>query len=89
MNKYNQIILTGSISIDRIMNFSGSYKDMIQPDKIHVISLSVLIDQLQNTPGGIAANIAYTLALLGEKPILTGYVGQDAKEYINHLEQRL
>lgn len=85
--KYQKLILTGSISIDRIMNFKGRYQDMIQADKLHVLSLSVLIDQLTNSRGGTAANIAYSSALLGEKPILLGSVGHDAQEYVSDLSK--
>ncbi len=84
-NHYSHLILTGSISIDRIMNFGGKYKDLIQADKLHVLSLSVLIDNLSHSRGGTAANIAYSSALLGDKPILLGSVGHDAKEYIGDL----
>lgn len=80
-----QIIICGSIAIDRIMNFSGRYRELIKPDKLHALSLSVLLDKLENTPGGIGANIAYNLAQLGEKPILLGSVGSDAKDYIDRL----
>jgi adenosine kinase len=79
------IILCGSIAIDRVMNFEGSYKDLIKPDKIHVLSLSVFLKELQDTPGGVGANIAYSLALLGEKPILLGSVGKDAASYMEKL----
>lgn len=82
-----EIILTGSIAIDRIMTFKGKFKNLIQPDKIHVLSISILLDQLKDTPGGIAANIAYSLALLGEQPVLLGSVGQDASGYLLQLEK--
>lgn len=84
---YDNLILTGSISIDRIMNFGGHYKDLIQPDKLHVLSLSILIDGLTNSRGGTAANIAYSLALLGEHPILLGSFGSDGNEFQNSLKQ--
>jgi adenosine kinase len=80
-----QLIVCGSIAIDRIMNFSGRYRDLIKPDKLHVLSLSVLLDKLEDTPGGIGANIAASLARLGEKPVLLGSAGADAKDYINKL----
>jgi adenosine kinase len=80
-----KIVLTGSIAIDRIMVFPGKFIDVIQPDKLHVLSISVLLEKLQDTPGGIAANIAYTLALLGEKPILYGSVGAAARSYMESL----
>jgi adenosine kinase len=86
MNK-KPIIISGSIAIDRIMNFSGHYKNLIKPDKIHVLSLSVFLEKLQNTHGGVGANIAYSLALLGEKPTLIGSVGPDAKDYIQKLNK--
>jgi adenosine kinase len=80
-----QVIICGSIAIDRIMNFSGRYRDLIKPEKLHALSLSVLLDKLENSPGGIGANIAYNLAILGEKPVLLGSVGQDAKDYMSAL----
>jgi adenosine kinase len=86
--RYDNLILTGSISIDRIMNFGGRYKDLIQPDKLHVLSLSILIDKLTNSRGGVAANIAYNLALMGESPIMLGSIGQDAKDYLSDLTKQ-
>lgn len=83
-----RLILTGSIAVDRILNFPGKYADVIQPDKLHVLSLSVLVDNLTDTRGGIAANIAYNLALLGEKPVLLGSVGNDAKMYMDDLKSK-
>src|SRR3954466_15902723 len=80
-----QIIICGSIAIDRIMNFSGRYRDLIKPDKLHVLSLSTLLDKLEDSPGGIGANIGANLARLGERPVLLGSVGGDAKHYIDAL----
>lgn len=85
--KYSHLILTGSISIDRIMNFKDSYKNIIQPDKLHVLSLSVFIDKLTNSRGGVAANIAYNLALIGEKPILLASIGNDASDYLADMKK--
>ena len=79
------LILCGSIALDRIMNFSGSYQDLIKPDKLHVLSVSVLLDKLEETRGGVAANIAHNIALLGEKPVLLGSVGPNAEPYIKDL----
>src|SRR5665213_519096 len=80
-----QIVVCGSVAVDRIMNFSGRYRDLIKPDKLHVLSLSVLLDKLEDTRGGIGANIAASLAQLGEKPVLLGSVGADAKPYVEDL----
>lgn len=82
-----QLIITGSIAVDRIMNYAGRFRDVIKPEKIHVLSLSVLLDKVEDTRGGIGANIAYNLALFKEKPILLGSVGQDASVYIENLQR--
>jgi adenosine kinase len=83
-----KLLLTGSIAFDRIMVFPGTFEEVIQPDKLHILSVSVLIDQLKETRGGVAANIAYSLSLLGESSILYGSVGNDAQPFMSDLEQR-
>ncbi|MEK7059419.1 MAG: carbohydrate kinase family protein [Patescibacteria group bacterium] len=80
-----QVVVCGSIAIDRIMNFSGRYRDLIKPEKLHALSLSTLLEELEDSRGGTGANIACNLALLGENPALLGSVGKDAKEYIDDL----
>lgn len=82
-----KLIISGSIAIDRIMSFKGRYKDLIKADKLHVLSLSIFLNELKNTHGGVGANITYNLAILGEQPILIGSVGHDAKEYIDKLSK--
>ncbi|HEX5744479.1 MAG TPA: carbohydrate kinase family protein [Candidatus Saccharimonadales bacterium] len=81
-----RLIICGSIALDRIMNFSGKYRDLIRPDKLHVLSLSVLLDKMEETPGGVAANIAHGMAQLGERPVLLGSVGPDAFAYMKELK---
>lgn len=83
----NQLIVCGSIAIDRIMTFSGAYRELVQPEKIDSFSISVLIDEIKTSRGGTGANIAYNLAKLGEEPILVGSVGGDANEYIDDLKK--
>lgn len=80
-----QLIICGSIAIDRIMNFPGYYKDAIHPEKLHVLSLSVLLDKLEETPGGVGANIAAASARLGDKPVLLGAAGSEASAYMRQL----
>ncbi len=79
------IVLTGSIAIDRIMSFSGSYEDYLHAEKLASVSVSIFLDNLRDTYGGVAANIAYTLSLLGNEPYLLGSVGPDAVEYMEKL----
>ena len=79
------IVISGSIAIDRIMNFSGRYREHIQPEKLDSLSISIFLDNLHDAYGGVGANIAYSLALLGEEPILVGSVGRDAVVYMEKL----
>lgn len=80
------IIVTGSISYDYLMRFPGRFREHILPDQLHRVSLSFLVDEMRRQWGGCAANIAYNLALLGERPYLMGTVGQDFGEYRQWLE---
>lgn len=82
-----RIVVTGSIAFDYIMSFPGRFKDHILPDKIHMLSVSFLVDSMRKERGGCAPNIAYSLALLGERPTVMGTVGQDFSDYRAWLEQ--
>lgn len=82
------IVLTGSIAYDYLMSFPGRFRDHILPDRLDRLSLSFLVDSLVRRRGGIAANIAYTLALLGERPRVMATVGEDFEDYRGWLEAR-
>lgn len=80
-----QVIITGSLGYDHIMNFPGRFADRIMPDKIHNLSLSFLVDKLSKQFGGVAGNIAYTLKLLGVDPTIVACAGNDFSPYKKHL----
>ncbi len=80
------VVVTGSVAYDYIMSFPGHFKDHILMDKINTVSLSFLVDSMRRERGGCAANIAYNLALLGERPKVMGTVGQDFADYRAWLE---
>ncbi len=80
------IVCTGSIAYDYLMTFPGHFKDHILPDKLESISLSFLVDNMVRQRGGTAPNIAYTLALLGDRPRVMGTVGEDFEDYRTFLE---
>jgi adenosine kinase len=82
------IICTGSVAYDYLMSFPGYFKDHILPEKLESISLSFLVDTMVRQRGGVAPNIAYTLSLLGEKPMLMATVGEDFEEYRAWLESK-
>lgn len=75
------IVVTGSFAFDYIMQFPGRFTDHILPDRLDKISLSFLVDEMNKVRGGCAPNIAYSLALLGERPRLMATAGQDGLEY--------
>jgi len=82
------VIITGSIAYDYLMSFPGRFVEHILPDQLDNISLSFLVDEMRRQRGGCAANIAYNLALLGERPRMMGTVGQDFGEYRAWLEEQ-
>lgn len=82
------IVLTGSVAFDYLMTFPGHFREQILPEKLASISLSFLVDNLTRQRGGIAPNIAYTLALLGDHPKVLATVGQDFEEYRSWLESK-
>ena len=84
-----EIVLTGSIAFDYLMKFPGYFQDHILPDRLECLSLSFLVESMVRQPGGISPNIAYTLALLGERPRLFAAAGEDFLEYKEILESKV
>jgi len=83
-----RIVITGSLAHDYIMSFPGYFKDHILADKAHALSVSFLVDSMKRMRGGTAGNIAYTLALLGERPLVVGAAGQDFADYRTWMESQ-
>ena len=83
-----EIVLTGSIAFDYLMKFPGYFQDHILPESLECLSLSFLVESMVREPGGISPNIAYTLALLGERPRLFAAAGEDFAEYKQLLESK-
>jgi adenosine kinase len=82
-----RIAVTGSIATDHLMTFPGRFADQLIADKLDKVSLSFLVDELAIRRGGVAANIAFGLGVLGLRPLLVGAVGADFAEYRHWLEQ--
>lgn len=81
------ILISGSVAYDRIMDFPGKFADHILPDKIHILNVSFLLDSVTEKFGGTAGNIAYSLALLEEKSTILATVGRDFGPYENWLHK--
>ena len=81
-----KLIVTGSIAFDYLMQFPGKFTEHILAEHLQRVSLSFLVDSMDKRRGGCAPNIAYTLALLGERPYLVATAGRDFKEYDEWLQ---
>jgi adenosine kinase len=80
------IVITGSIAFDYLMSFPGKFTEHFLPEHMQRVSLSFLVDTMDKRRGGCAPNIAYTLALLGERPFVMATAGEDFGEYQRWLE---
>jgi adenosine kinase len=76
-----EILVSGSLAYDRIMDFPGKFSDHILPDKIHILNVCFMVNGLKEKFGGTAGNIAYNLALLGERPLILATAGKDFDRY--------
>jgi adenosine kinase len=83
----NHIYISGSIAYDRIMDFPDRFANHIIPDKLHILNVCFLVNDLEEKFGGTAGNIAFSLALLGEKPTILAAAGSDFERYERWLEQ--
>lgn len=81
------IVVTGSMGFDYIMDFPGKFSDRIMPDKIHQLSLSFLVDKLSKQYGGTAGNIAFSLKLLNTEPTILAVAGNDFAPYQTFLQK--
>ncbi|MEX2137796.1 MAG: carbohydrate kinase family protein [Pirellulales bacterium] len=81
-----KLVVTGSIAYDYLMSFPGKFIEHFLPEHMQRISLSFLVDTMDKRRGGCAPNIAYTLALLGERPYLMAVAGQDFGDYRKWLD---
>jgi len=82
-----QTYISGSLAYDRIMDFPGKFQDHILPEKIHIINVSFTVNGMKEKFGGTAGNIAYNLALLGEKPMIIATAGKDFADYEQWLQR--
>jgi adenosine kinase len=80
-----QVVVTGSVAFDYLMTFPGHFVEHLIPDQMSRLSVSFLVDAMRRVPGGCAPNIAWSLALLGERPLLFATAGSDAAEYRDRL----
>jgi adenosine kinase len=78
-------LICGSIAYDTILNFPDRFKSHILPDKIHILNVSFLVPDMRREFGGCAANIAYSLQLLGDRALPMATAGDDFAPYRERL----
>ncbi|HYQ66025.1 PfkB family carbohydrate kinase, partial [Actinophytocola sp.] len=69
------------------MHFPGRFAEQLVAEQLHRVSLSFLVDDLVVRRGGIGANIAFGMGVLGGSPVLVGAVGEDFADYRSWLER--
>ncbi|MBS1234436.1 MAG: Adenosine kinase [Nitrospirae bacterium] len=81
------IYISGSMAYDRIMDFPGKFSDHILPDKIHILNVCFTVNGMAEKFGGTAGNIAYSLSLLDEAPLIIATIGKDYGTYFEWLKK--
>jgi adenosine kinase len=79
-------LICGSVAYDTILVFPDRFKAHILPDKIHILNVAFLVPEMRREFGGCAANIAYSLNLLGDVPLPMAAAGHDFEPYRQRLE---
>jgi adenosine kinase len=79
-------LICGSLAFDTIMSFEGRFSEQIMPDQLHILNVSFLVPALRRDFGGCAGNIAYSLKLLGGRPLPMATLGTDGSDYLERLK---
>jgi adenosine kinase len=66
--------------------FRDQFKNHILPDQIHILNVAFLVPDMRREYGGCAGNIAYSLKLLGEDPLIMATAGHDFEPYERRLD---
>ena len=80
-------LICGSIAYDTIMVFPGRFKEQILPEQLHILNVAFLVPDMRREFGGCAGNIAYSLNMLGGKPLIMATVGDDYQPYEYRLDK--
>jgi len=80
-------LICGSIAYDTIMVFGDRFKNHILPEQLHILNVAFLVPDMRREFGGCAGNIAYTLKMLGDEPLIMATVGDDYQPYDYRLQK--
>jgi len=78
-------LICGSVAYDTILQFPDRFKAHILPDKIHILNVAFMVPEMRREYGGCAANIAYSLKLLGDRGVPMAAAGHDFGPYRERL----
>jgi adenosine kinase len=78
-------LICGSVAFDTILVFPDRFKAHILPDKLHILNVAFLVPEMRREFGGCAANIAYSLHLLGDLGLPMATAGHDFGPYRERL----
>jgi adenosine kinase len=79
------ILISGSVAFDTIIQTIGNFENFsASTSHLH---LSLFSPSIRKEYGGTAANIAYSLALLGKKTDIIASVGEDARDYLLRMNE--
>ncbi len=79
------VIVSGSLAYDRILIVEGLLSTLVTRKSYSPLDVGFHASKIVEKFGGNAGNIAYTLSLLGEKPIIISSVGNDYQRYFRWL----
>lgn len=83
-----RLLVCGSLAYDYILKYPGLLQHSLAPlRQRNRCNVSLHASNLARHPGGCGGNIAYTLALLGERPRLLSIAGSDFDPYQQELER--
>ena len=80
------ILISGSVAFDTIIQTVWNFRSQDNKENPH-LHLSLFSPLIRREYGWTAANIAYSLALLGRKSHIIASVGEDGIEYITRLQE--
>ncbi len=83
-----KLFLLGSLAFDELGHFDGYFKNLIQTEHSGKLSLSFVVEDVVQSLGGCAGNVAYGLQLLKVPATVCGLLGEvDGKEYLQKLRE--
>src|SRR5258708_14652139 len=78
-------LICGSVANDTILQLADRLRSHTLPDKIHILNVSFLVPDMRREFGGCAANIAYSLKLLGDRGVPMATAGHDFAPYAKRM----